>query len=252
MRNLRHEKDVVSKSNVGTPLKDKQHLHSLELFWKYREDVNAVEEDIIKSMEVLQPYSNLKQLTMCFYSGVRFASWFSSLINIVNLTMWDCKRCQHLPPLDHFPSLKFLRLHGLEKLEYISENESSISMSDEMMRISFFPSLEDLYIADCPVLKGWWRAHTHNTASSSSSSSSTENMPLPSFPRLSILTILECPNLTSLPEGTRGLPCLNRLQIYRFPMLSERCKKETGEDWPKIAHIPYIANKRNKKNNISS
>ncbi|XP_070680444.1 disease resistance protein RGA2-like [Malus domestica] len=193
IRNLRH---VVSESNVGTPLKDKQHLHSLELWWKEEEDVKAVdEEDIIKSMEVLQPHSNLKQLSVYNYRGVRFASWFSSLINIVNLKLSNCKRCQHLPPLDHLPSLKKLELRSLEKLEYISEKESSNSMSDEMMRISFFPSLENLFISQCPVLKGWWRAHTHNTASSSS----TENLSLPSFPRLSRLIVRNCPNLTSMP-----------------------------------------------------
>ncbi|TQE13011.1 hypothetical protein C1H46_001386 [Malus baccata] len=322
---LSHEKDVVSESNVGTPLKDKQHLQSLGLAWKKGVDVSAVdEEDIIKSMEVLQPHSNLKQLLVFGYSGVRFASWFSSLINIVNLTLYWCKRCQHLPPLDLLPSLKKLELVGLE-LEYISEKESSNSMSDEMMRISFFPSLEKLSIAHCPVLKGWWRAHTHNTASSSSS---TEILSLPSFPSLSTLGIYDCPNLTSmplypnverivlaktswkvvdslfvrgasdiphdvgvdvsasssspplskltklslegiedlaslpeeisnltslqkltikdcsnlasLPEGIRGLPCLNTLVIEKCPMLSERCKKETGEDWFKIAHIPHI------------
>ncbi|TQE02998.1 hypothetical protein C1H46_011362 [Malus baccata] len=394
---LRH---VVSESNVGTPVKDKQHLHELELWWKEGEDANAVdEEDIIKSMEGLQPHSNLKRLTVGRYGGVRFAGWFSSLINIVYLRLACCKRFQHLPPLDHLPFLKQLDLEWLEKLEYIllSEKESSNSMSDEMMRISFFPSLEKLTIHRCPVLKGWWRAHTHNSASSSSS---TENLSLPSFPSLSMLSIRDSPNLTSmplypnveriylyksswkvvdslfvrgasdithdvgvdvsasssspplsklthlslrgiedlaslpeeisnltslqlldisdcsnlaslpeeisnltslqkltikdcsnlaslpeeisnltslqhleisewsnlaslpeeisnltslqylhifqcsnlasLPEGIRGLPCLNTLVIEKCPVLSERCKKETGEDWFKIAHIPHI------------
>ncbi|XP_068328592.1 disease resistance protein RGA2-like [Pyrus communis] len=232
---LRH---VVSESNVGRPLKDKQHLCSLGLSWKRGEDVSAVdEEDIIKSMEVLQPHSNLKQLIVWYYGGVRFASWFFSLINIVNLQLSGCERCQRLPPLDHLPSLKSLKLWNLEKLEYISENESSNSMSDEMMRISFFPSLETLFIFNCPVLKGWWRAHTHNNGASSSS---TENLSLPSFSCLSRLRIKNCRNLTSLPEGIRGLPCLNTLDNQQRPMLSERYKKETGEDWPKIAHIPHI------------
>ncbi|XP_009338800.2 putative disease resistance protein RGA1 [Pyrus x bretschneideri] len=320
-------RDVVSESNVGTPLKEKQHLHSLKLWWKYGEDVKAVdEEDIIKSMEVLQPHSNLKQLRVEHYGGVRFASWFSSLINIVNLRLYLCERCQHLPPLDLLPSLKSLELWNLGNLEYIllSENESSNSMSDEMMRMSFFPSLEELRILGCPVLKGQWRAHTHNSASSSSS---TENMSFPSFLSLSQLIIRGCPNLTSmplypnvdgielvrsswkvvdslfvrgasdithdvgvdvsassspplskltsltlwgiedlaflpeeisnltslheliitqcynlasLPEGIRGLPCLNTLKINWCHMLSEKCKKETGEDLRNIAHISHI------------
>ncbi|CAN6561421.1 unnamed protein product [Malus baccata var. baccata] len=175
IKNLRHEKDVMSESNVGTPLKEKQHLHSLRLEWKLREDVSAIDEkDITMSMEVLQPHSNL-----------------------VDLTLWGCHRCQHLPPLDHFPSLKMLELGGFEKLEYISDNTSSSnSMSDEMMKIPFFPSLEHLYIFNCPVLKGWWRTHTHNNASSSSS---TEDLSLPSFPSLSQLNIIGCPNLSSMP-----------------------------------------------------
>ncbi|XP_028960868.1 putative disease resistance protein RGA3 [Malus domestica] len=184
--NLRHEKDVMSESNGGALLKEKQHLHSLGLFWKKGDDVNAVdEEDIIMSMEALQPHSNLKQLFVSDYGGVRFASWFSSLINIVHLTLVSCERCQHLPPLDNLPSLKILVLSRLKKLEYISANESSNSKSDEMMRMSFFPSLEYLCLESCPVLKGWWRAHTHDSASS--------------FPCLSELTIMSCPNLTSMP-----------------------------------------------------
>ncbi|TQE10990.1 hypothetical protein C1H46_003405 [Malus baccata] len=194
IKNLRHEKDVMSESNVGTPLKEKQHLHSLGLEWKPGEDVNAIDEkDIIMSMEVLQPHSNLKMLSVWYYGGVRFASWFSSLINLVELRLWGCLRCQHLPPLDHFPSLKFLQLEWFEKLEYISDNTSSSnSMSDEMMT-----SLECLWVKRCPVLKGWWRAHTHNNASSFSSS--TENLSLPSFPSLSQLAISKCPNLSSMP-----------------------------------------------------
>ncbi|KAM1697165.1 hypothetical protein ACFXTN_028610 [Malus domestica] len=207
---LRQEKDVMSDSNVGTPLKEKQHLHSLTLKWKRGEDVNAVDEkDIIMSIEVLQPHSNLKKLSVSHYGGVTFASWFSSLINLVDLTLTGCHRCQHLPPLDRFPSLKSLSLDGFEKLEYISDNTtSSNSMSDEMMKISFFPSLEELSLLGCPVLKGWWRAHTHNNASSSSS---TENLSLPSFPCLSQLTIDECPNLTSMPL----YPNVERLDLER-------------------------------------
>ncbi|XP_048442067.1 putative disease resistance protein RGA4 [Pyrus x bretschneideri] len=352
VRNLRHGEDVMSESNGGAPLKEKQHLCSLGLFWIRGDNLNAVDEkDITMSMEILQPHSNLKQLSVRFYGGVRFASWFSSLINIVNLTLVKCMRCQHLPPLDHLPSLKFLQLSQLIQLEYISDNESSNSMSDEMMKISFFPSLEKLWVEDCPSLKGWWKAHTHNNASSSSkenlsfllpsfpclssltirkcrnlnsmplypnvdrihldrtssnvlpslfvrgasdithdvgvgvsSSSSSPHLPkvthmslhevkdlecimsegicnltslqslsignsskLASLPEelsnltsLQLLSIGECPNLASLPEGICRLPCLNRLLIQYCPMLSERCKKETGEDWPKIAHIPSI------------
>ncbi|TQD84619.1 hypothetical protein C1H46_029821 [Malus baccata] len=237
---LRHEKDVMSESNVGTPLKEKQHLHSLTLHWKYGEDVNAIDEkDITMSMEVLQPHSNLKMLSVSFYKGVRFASWFSSLINLVDLRLWGCHRCQHLPPLDHFPSLKMLELGGFEKLEYISDNTSSSnSMSDEMMT-----SLEQLDIFNCPVLKGWWRAHTHNNASSSSS---TENLSLPSFPSLSQLTISDCPNLTSMPlypnvEGIKLNGCSSKVLHSLFVRGASDITHDVGVNVSASSSSPHLS-----------
>ncbi|KAM3326868.1 hypothetical protein P3S67_001994 [Capsicum chacoense] len=47
--------------------------------------------------------------------------------------------------------------------------------------------------------------------------------------------------LTSLPEGMRSLTALQRLNIsWCSSILKQRCKKEVGEDWPKIAHIPSV------------
>ncbi|KAK8988045.1 hypothetical protein V6N11_065644 [Hibiscus sabdariffa] len=54
------------------------------------------------------------------------------------------------------------------------------------------------------------------------------------------LVIADCPKLSSLPEGMQHLTALNDLRITRCPNLKERCMEGTGEDWPKIAHIPHI------------
>ncbi|XP_034680841.1 putative disease resistance protein RGA3 [Vitis riparia] len=61
-----------------------------------------------------------------------------------------------------------------------------------------------------------------------------------SLSSLEDLEICECPKLTSLPEEMRSLTTLHRLNISKCPHLSERCQRENGEDWPKIAHVPYI------------
>ncbi|XVE68322.1 hypothetical protein DITRI_Ditri09bG0058400 [Diplodiscus trichospermus] len=76
-----------------------------------------------------------------------------------------------------------------------------------------------------------------------------------SFPKLEILSskgfqdltsleylyISDCPNLKSLPEKDM----LSSLLVlssdgHDCPMLVERCKKDKGPEWPKIAHIPCV------------
>ena len=54
------------------------------------------------------------------------------------------------------------------------------------------------------------------------------------------LEIDECASLTSLPEGIRSLTSLQRLKIVKCPILLQRCGREVGEDWAKIAHIPEL------------
>ncbi|KAM3733838.1 hypothetical protein ACB098_11G168500 [Castanea mollissima] len=53
------------------------------------------------------------------------------------------------------------------------------------------------------------------------------------------LGIGRCPNLHSMPK--EGLPTsLLFLSVKECPLLTKRCLRENGVDWPKIAHIPII------------
>ncbi|XP_065629073.1 putative disease resistance protein RGA1 [Quercus suber] len=170
-------------------LKEKQCLDRLDLKW-VEEDINekgAVGYDDM-SLEALQPHINLKALSLERYGGVIFPHWFLSLKNLVQFQLYDCKKCQYLPPLDQLPSLKVIYLSSLDSLEHISDSERDNSDS------LFYPSLESLGILFCPNLKGWWRGRRDS---------------LPSFPHLSVLEIWECPQLTSFPL----FPCLERLTL---------------------------------------
>ncbi|RXI05392.1 hypothetical protein DVH24_006649 [Malus domestica] len=193
IENLWNGKDMVSEA-ISANMKEKQSLTSLSLTWKVNitGDVNEAENGEML-LEALQPHSNLKELSVYFFDGVKFAGWLSSLANIVNLSLEDCQTCQYLPPFDHLPRLKVLRLNGLDALEYISEASSSASRSP------FFPSLKKIYLWDCHNLKGWWK----QSALIGSPMTEYEHQHIQqsslSFPCLSQLYVGNCPNLTSMP-----------------------------------------------------
>ena len=54
------------------------------------------------------------------------------------------------------------------------------------------------------------------------------------------LSIWDNPKLESLPEGIGALTSLQTLRIKNCPILLKRCKKQIGEDWHKISHIPNL------------
>jgi hypothetical protein len=58
-------------------------------------------------------------------------------------------------------------------------------------------------------------------------------------PSLLDLRIVCCEKFTSFPED--GLPpSLQQLHIANCPLLKERCKRDQGRYWIKIAHIPRV------------
>ncbi|XP_031286099.1 putative disease resistance protein RGA3 [Pistacia vera] len=84
----------------------------------------------------------------------------------------------------------------LDDLEYISEEASNSSSS---LSTTFFPSLEQITLYDCPKLRGWWRKLDY------------EDTELPSFPCLSKLDIQNCPNLILMPI----YPSLEELKLLK-------------------------------------
>eukprot|EP00257_Ricinus_communis_P009295 XP_002527841.3 putative disease resistance protein RGA1 [Ricinus communis] len=178
-------------------LREKQHLQKLTLdYGSSSED----DDDGAKNMEkyetalgALQSHQNLKELNLTSYWGLKSPSWLYSLLNLVSIGFFYCKNMQRLPPFDHFPSLKSLRIYKLMNLEYA---DTGLHMHDRGSA-SFYPSLTDLDIHDCPKLKGFMGSKTDVGMTSLSSSSLVF---MPHFPSLEELTL-----------GTHGLKALKNI-----------------------------------------
>jgi hypothetical protein len=193
LEHLRSSPPLLEAKNAH--LERKQYLRILELEWgtyvEAGDDGDKAIENDEKLLQNLRPHLNLKKLKIRGYAGVRLPSWVSSLSNLVDISIWNCKWCQHIPPLNRFPSLKRLWLWNLSALEYIGNDGSDVSSS----------SLESISLLDLPKLRGWWRMREAVTAEHDEH----HHLPLfPSFPCLSDLDISGCPIMSLVPLTAPG------------------------------------------------
>ncbi|XP_058079963.1 putative disease resistance protein RGA1 [Magnolia sinica] len=168
-------------------LKDKPNLHKLHFSWG--PDINLqLEGNVEQTLEGLRPHQNLKRLTVEEYMGVRFPRWMcsSSLPNLIEVSVINCRRCEQLPPLGHLPFLKVLVIQGMDAVKSIGNHFYGGNDVTES-----FPSLKELAIQDMPNLEEW--------------SGSNGRV----LPCLNQLFIRGCPKLTTLP----CLPSLKELEL---------------------------------------
>ncbi|XP_011021450.1 PREDICTED: putative disease resistance protein RGA1 [Populus euphratica] len=137
----------------------------------------------------LQPHSNLKQLCISGYQGIKFPNWMmdSLLPNLVQISVEECCSCERLPPLGKLQFLKNLRLKSVKGLKYISRDV----YGDEEIP---FPSLESLTLDSMQSLEAWT-----NTAGTGRDS----------FPCLREITVCNCAKLVDLPT----IPSVRTLKI---------------------------------------
>ncbi|KAL5828221.1 hypothetical protein ACOSQ4_020018 [Xanthoceras sorbifolium] len=160
-----------------------------------------------------------------------------------SLLINECPSLLSLPCNIKYPSsLENLILIGCGKLNLRIEMEEDESHQDlNSTRIQ----LRTLVIQRLPNLEELpqWLLHA-NTLESLNIDECPNFILVPeslqNLKSLKALYIFDCPKLTSLPEDMYRLIALRDLRINGCPSLSERCKKDSGEDWPKIARIPLI------------
>ncbi|XP_054817046.1 putative disease resistance RPP13-like protein 1 [Prosopis cineraria] len=156
---------------LAVNLKTKIYLEELRLEWSMDNEKSQNDKDVL---EKLQPYQNLKRLSISSYGGDGFPDWFVdlSLSKIVSLELRNCKYCSSLPSLGLFPYLKSLSIVGFDSIVAIGpefHGNSSYTTSLEILRFGdmeaweewkyenmslSFPHIQELSLENCPKLKG--------------------------------------------------------------------------------------------------
>ncbi|KAJ0016743.1 hypothetical protein Pint_11515 [Pistacia integerrima] len=160
------------------------------------------------------------------------------------LWIYECPRLISLPHgVRKLRSLEHLRLRTCERLDLnLSIGSDKQDNHDELSNT--WPHLRYLRIKELPQLvefPQWLIQCSTNTLESLEILNCSNLKALPELmEKLQALGVVNCLELSSLPKDMDRLIALRELTIRGCPKLSERCKQETGEDWFKIAHIPYI------------
>ncbi|MBA0729005.1 hypothetical protein Golax_025491 [Gossypium laxum] len=197
---IRGLENVVGTRDAGEYiLKDKQGIDSLDMQWS----PDFLDVDALPVFSMLQPHENLKKIRVAFYGGTQFPSWFggSSLANIVDINLSNCRNVTSLPALGGLPSLKKLSIEGMDgvkKLGFKPFPVLEVLQFQNMLKWEYwyhhyedgeFPSLHELVIHNCPNL----------------------NQKLPRYlPSLVKLIVKGCPNLV---DSVLNLPSLHELNI---------------------------------------
>ena len=151
-------------------------------------------------------------------------------LNLVTLDVFNCYKL-FFQGLQDLPSLIKINI-----ITYCKEVESFPK------EVLLPPTLTDISISRFTSLKSL-KGFQHLTSLKKLRiycCSNLQYLPEEGFPTsLESLDIDDCPKLQYLPEDCFPTT-LSSLIIGRCPLLKERCEREKGEEWPKIAHIPNI------------
>ncbi|KAL5825896.1 hypothetical protein ACOSQ3_021959 [Xanthoceras sorbifolium] len=180
-------------------LSNKKGLKVLELEWGSQFDNSRNESEEKNVLEILQPHTNLRSLTLKCYGGIIFPAWLgdSSFSNMTVLRLESCENCTSLPSLGLLSSLKDLTIVGMKRLK---------SLASEFYGEGCLKPFQSLEILRFENLQEWDSWETTNNSDH-----------VETFHRLRELSIKKCPKLSGkLPDN---LPSLEKLVISECAQL---------------------------------
>ncbi|KAG0529536.1 hypothetical protein BDA96_05G106900 [Sorghum bicolor] len=165
-------------------LVEKQRIQELGLVWTRDAKRFVDDEGVLK--QLVPPYT-VGQMRLQGYNSAGFPSWMMDIAtyvpHLVDVTLEDMPNCSSLPPLGQLPNLKKLWIGRMESIRKIGQDlygdcgafplltsftlqemkcleEWNTSYSyhnaggkDASKKVLAFPNLQDLFIADCPMLR---------------------------------------------------------------------------------------------------
>jgi Leucine-rich repeat (LRR) protein len=164
--------------------------------------------------------------------------WLKNLTSLESLRIDNCHKLNSISQgIQHLIALHKLKIGDCSELELANDEDG--------MQWRGLKSLSSLSFSSLPKMVSFPLGLQHVTTLQKLKISICDNLTaipewIQNCTSLQEFEISRCSSLSSLPEGMRSLTSLQLLKIHRRPNLLKRCKREVGEDWPKIAHIPNL------------
>ncbi|XP_030949993.1 putative disease resistance protein At3g14460 [Quercus lobata] len=249
--------DVEDARRVN--LNGKKNLDAPVIKWGFAPKDLQYESIAIDILDMLRPWTTMKELSIDGYIGVKFPTWIGdhSFSNIVDLKIVRCEKCTSLPAIGHLFSLKFLIIMSMSKVQTIGPEfygEGCLTPFRFLEKLHFedmqewqdwipcgveygdFPCLRELFISQCPKLQGKLPNHLSSLENFSIKYCEQLVISIPSLPILQELEIVGCKEVVS--KNKEDL-CLLKSIIFSIPGLKS-LTKEFMEGLGKVKNLKVI------------
>ena len=241
--------ELESVGNVdeaqNAQLKDKIHLHGLELLFEIPDlremekflNKKSIMENDVEVLNAVKLPPNLQHLRIRGYTGnTIYPNWMMSWTTLKKLQLNECGNLEHLPSLGQLPFLEVLVtawLHNVKKVggEFLGIEDSKNKEDVDII----FPNLKSLEFGSL----GNWEEWIGMGEEEEENDNGFVTNPI-IMPRLQSLTIEFCCKLKSLPDYLLTAPLLMELNIFDSHLLEERYQRGTVDNWHEISHISNI------------